>query len=78
MKLATAGLPYKWISIFLVLISTLLGLGAAVKTQAAANDGAWQNYTSSDASYAIDFPPNAQITESDDAALRYNHFPPFL
>lgn len=31
----------------------------------------WQLYTSPDAGYAIALPPNAEITESDDATLRY-------
>jgi murein DD-endopeptidase MepM/ murein hydrolase activator NlpD len=31
----------------------------------------WQTYTSPDAGYTIDLPPDAAITESDDAALRY-------
>lgn len=31
----------------------------------------WQSYTSSDAGYSIALPANAEITESDDAALRY-------
>ncbi len=53
------------------IIGSLFGLGAALTTFAATDAGAAQTYTSKDASYSIAFSPNTQVTESDDAALRY-------
>jgi murein DD-endopeptidase MepM/ murein hydrolase activator NlpD len=56
-----------------VLAGLLLALTACAAPPAAARpaQNGWQTYTSEDAAYAFDYPAGAQITTSDDAALRY-------
>ncbi|MEZ4859843.1 MAG: peptidoglycan DD-metalloendopeptidase family protein [Caldilineaceae bacterium] len=56
---------------FAVLLVILCTLSNAALSPLAAQDATWQSYTSSDAGYTVQLPPDAQITESDDAALRY-------
>ncbi|MCX6046911.1 MAG: hypothetical protein NT075_17545, partial [Chloroflexi bacterium] len=75
MRFAIAGTRYRsmisrFVIIFLALLGVKLGFGVA-RTSFAAPDSAWQTYTNADAGYTVDLPANAQITESDDAALRY-------
>lgn len=50
---------------------SLTPLAAAEVAQPNAQTTAWQPYTNRAAGYTIDLPPNAEITESDDAALAY-------
>ncbi len=72
--------PFRFSRVLLLFFVTLGGLCWGVSApqttfasqQAYQNSPAnWQTYTSPDAGYTIDLPPNAEITESDDAALRY-------
>lgn len=59
----------------LALLGIALTLGAQMTTQAA---DSWQTYTSKDAAYTVDLPPEAVISESGDAALRYTMVTAFL
>jgi hypothetical protein len=58
---------------FHALVGLILALTACAAPPAAArpqqND--WQTYTSEDAAYTFDYPAGAEITVSDDAALKY-------
>lgn len=65
---------------FLLLLVGFTGIGwitshpasiLASQHSAQADSNTWQTYVSPDAAYTIDLPPAAEITESDDAALRY-------
>ncbi|HMN30195.1 MAG TPA: hypothetical protein PKE45_18730 [Caldilineaceae bacterium] len=58
---------------FAALLAT--GLGAFMTTHAA---DAWQTYTNRAAAYAVDLPPDATISESEDAALRFPLVTAFL
>ncbi|HEY3290504.1 MAG TPA: peptidoglycan DD-metalloendopeptidase family protein [Anaerolineae bacterium] len=44
---------------------------SALFAAAQAQTGAWQTYTSDDAAYTFDYPPDATISTSDDASLSY-------
>jgi hypothetical protein len=54
-------------------LALLLALTACAMPPAAARpaQNGWQTYTSEDAAYAFDYPAGAEITTSDDAALKY-------
>ncbi len=75
MPFTTAGLRRLSILVFLAGLGPSLGLGAGMVTVAA---DPWQTYTSTDAGYVVDLPPDAVITESEDAALRFTLVTAFL
>lgn len=50
---------------------SLTPLAAAAAAQPNIQTTAWQPYTNPAAGYTVDLPPNAEITESDDASLAY-------
>ncbi|RIK39073.1 MAG: hypothetical protein DCC55_19130 [Chloroflexi bacterium] len=75
MRFAIVGRRSMLAFVCLALLGMLFWFGAEVTTRAA---DAWQTYTNSDAGYAVDLPPDAVITESQDAALRFTLVTAFL
>ncbi len=62
------------VSIIVIIFLALIGLELGVErplSSFAATASAWQTYTNNDAGYTVDLPADAQITDSDDAGLRY-------
>jgi murein DD-endopeptidase MepM/ murein hydrolase activator NlpD len=53
-----------------VMLLAVIALSFAVRAAVAQTDG-WQTYTSDDAAYAFDYPPDTVITTSDDASQPY-------
>ena len=79
MNLATpsrlwTSLCFALIALLLILAfsrSSLTPLAAADAASVSAQTAGWQTYTNRAAGYTVDLPPNAEITESDDASLAY-------
>jgi hypothetical protein len=53
-----------------VMLLAVIALGCAIRAAVAQTSG-WQTYTSDDAAYAFDYPPDTVISTSDDASQPY-------
>jgi hypothetical protein len=52
-------------------ICVALALSIAIRVVALAQSDGWQTYTSDDAAYTFDYPPDTTISTSDDASLHF-------